>query len=273
MIHNATSDFDFEEVHLANPVPVQNGTFFTKINHTAGDNPLYVYTPRCTTKTGLVTSGSKTFIDLVFTTNNTNFLNWMQSLEERLHHAVYHKRDEWFSEDVELDDIQSVFMPLVKVSKGNFVVRAYVQQGKRTPSLPQVFNENEVARSLADVKPDSEVICILDMPGIKFSQKSFCVYPVIKQVMIHENKPIFSTCLIKTKEVKEKVMFGGAEVVKEIEPLDDEPIVLKQPNQVYRELYKSTVEEAKQAKLKAAETIQKAKQMKKTYGLDDEDDE
>jgi hypothetical protein len=200
MIHTASSDFDFEEVHLANPVPVQNGTFFTKINHTAGDNPLYVYTPRCTTKTGIITSGAKTYIDLVFTTNNTNFLNWMQALEERLHNAVYHKRDEWFTEEIELDDIQSVFMPLVKVVKGNFVVRAYLQQGKRTPALPQVFNENEVLRTLADVKPDSEVICILDMPGIKFSQKSFCVYPVIKQVMIHEHKPIFSTCLIKTKE-------------------------------------------------------------------------
>lgn len=269
MIHTANSEFDFEEVHLANPVPVQNGTFFTKINHTAGDNPLYVYTPRCTTKTGVVTSGSKTYVDLIFTTNNTNFLNWMQSLEERLHHAVYHKRDEWFSEEIELDDIQSVFMPLVKVSKGNFVVRAYLQQGKRTPALPPVFNENEVPRTLADVKPDSEVICILDMPGIKFSQKSFCVYPIIKQVLIHENKPIFSTCLIKTKE---KPSAPTPEVVKEFEPLDDEPIVLKQPNQVYREMYKTTVEEANRAKLKAAESMQKAKLMKRTYGIEDDDE-
>jgi hypothetical protein len=265
MIHNASSDFDFEEVHLANPVPVQNGTFFTKINHTAGDNPLYVYTPRCTTKTGVVTSGSKSFVDLIFTTNNTNFLNWVQSLEERLHHAVYHKRDDWFTEEIELDDIQSVFMPLVKVSKGNFVVRAYLQQGKRNATLPPVFNENEVPRTLVDVKPDTEVICIIDFPGIKFSQKSFCVFPVIKQVMIHEFKPVFSTCLIKSKE---KV----PEVVKEVDPVDDEPLVLKQPVEVYREMYKSTMEEAKKTKLKATEAMQKAKQIKITYGLDDEED-
>jgi Family of unknown function (DUF5871) len=267
MIHTCTSDFDFEEVHLANPVPVQNGTFFTKINHTAADSPLYVYTPRCTTKTGIVTSGSKSYMDLIFTTNNTNFLNWMQSLEERLHHAVYHKREEWFTDDIELDDIQSVFMPLVKVSKGNFVVRCYLQQGKRTPALPPVFNDNEVPRSLADIKADSEIICILDLPGIKFSQKSFCVYPIIKQVMIHEHKPVFSTCLIKSKEKQ-----VATEIVKELEPLDDEPLVLKKPKEVALEMYKSTVEEAKKAKVKMAETMQKAKQLKITYGIDDEEE-
>lgn len=269
MIHTANDEFDFEEVYLATPVPIQNGTFYAKINHTAADNSLYVYTPKCTTMTGVLTSGSKTYIDLTFTTINSNFLNWAQALEERLHNAVYHKRHEWFTEDVELDDIQSVFMPIVKVFKGNFVVRAYLQQGKRTPALPPVFNDSELPRALTDIKAECEVTCILDFPGIKFSQKSFCVFPVIKQVMIHDNKPIFSKCLIKQGGEKTA---PAAEVVKEVEPDDDAPIVLKQPNQVYREMYKSTVEEANKAKMKAAESLQKARQLKRTYGIEDEDD-
>ncbi len=264
-IHQVGRDFDFTKVHLANPVPLQNGTFFTKINHTAADDSLFVYTPRCSTKTGIVTSGTKSYMDLVFTTSNTNFLEWTHSLEERLQHLVYEKRDAWFSDELEMDDIQSVFMPIIKVQKGSYVMRVYLQQGKRlAEKLPQVYDEHETPRSLADVKVGSEVIAILDIQGIKFSQKCFAVTAVVKQLMIVDRaQAAFSQCLIKPAIIKDIAVDTRALD-------DDEPLTLRRPEDVYGGIYRNAMEKGRRAQQESAESFKIAHQLKKEHGLDDD---
>ena len=206
-IHSATPDFDFSKIHLAHPVPTQNGGYFTKINHTATDEPLYIFTPKGQSKGGIITCGSKKYIDLVFTSANTNLIEWVNALEERLQTAVFEKKDSWFAEDLELDDIQSVFMPVLKAYKGGvYVLRAYIQHGRtKIPSTLQVYDEHETPRTLDDVLPTSELITILDFQGIKFTAKSFSLNIVIKQIMVMQHTPTFNQCLIKANEISKVV--------------------------------------------------------------------
>ena len=261
-IHQPTSDFDFSKIHLAHPVPLHNGVFFTQINHTAADEPLYIYTPKCTTKNGVVTAGAKTYLDLVFTAANTNLMEWIHALEERLQTLIYEKRDRWFAESIELDDIQSVFMPVFKVNKGShYIMRAYTQNGKKLAAPIQVYNEHETPRTIADIKPDSELITILDVQGVKFSQKSFCVSLVLKQIMVFEHSPVFNQCLIKQSTIKD--------VEVDIDLLED-PIVLRKPVDVYGEMYKGALEKARRAQAEAEETMKAAEDIKRTHGIVDE---
>ena len=202
-IHYATGDFDFSKVHLAHPVPTHGGGYYTKINHTAADESLYVFTPKGTTRTGVVTSGGKKYIDLVFTAANTNLIEWVTALEERLQAAVFEKKDAWFAEDLELDDIQEVFIPVMRAYKGGvYVLRAYLQQGRtKIPTLPQVYDEHETPRTLDDVVPSAELITILDFQGIKFTAKSFAVSIAVKQIMVLQHTPTFNQCRIKASEI------------------------------------------------------------------------
>ncbi len=206
MIHYATPDFDFSKIHLSKAVPLQNGSFYTKVHYSLAEEPLFVYTPKCKSKAGMVTSGSKKYVDLLFSANNTNLMEWCHNLEERLQALIYEKKDAWFSEDIELDDIQTVFIPLIKIFKGNhYVLRSYIQQGRNKISnnTVQVYTEDETPRELTDIKETSDLISILDIQGIKFSQKSFQVNVVVKQIMILEQTPAFHQCLIKRQ--KERV--------------------------------------------------------------------
>jgi len=267
-IHQVGKDFDFSKVHLANPVPLQNGTFFTKLNYTAADDSLFIYTPRCSTKTGVITSGAKTYMDLVFTAANTNFLEWVHALEERLQTLLFDKRDAWFSEEIELDDIQSVFIPMLKVYKGaqQYVMRVYLQQGKRfSEKLPQVYDEHETPRSLADIRPGADVIAILDIQGIRFSQKSFAVTATVKQLMIVDHAPAFSQCLIKPTAIKDVVQV-------DTQMLDDEPLTLKRPEEVYGGIYRTAMEKGRRAQQESAESFKMALQIKKEHGLEIDDD-
>ena len=258
-IHQVGRDFDFTKVHLANPVPLQSGAYFTKVNHTSTDEPLFVYTPKCTTKTGIVTSGTKSYVDLIFTQVNSNFIDWVHTLEERLQSLMFEKRDAWFTEELELDDIQSVFMPMLKANKGQFVMRVYVQQNKKCEK-PQVYDELETPRSLSDIVIGTNVIAILDVQGIKFCQKSFTVVLNVKQLMIMENAPVFSQCLIKPSIAKG--------IVVDVGNLDEEPMTLRRPEEVYGGIYRNAMEKGRRAQQDSVDSFKLAMKIKTEHGFE-----
>jgi len=199
-IHQTTNDFDFSKVHLADPVALQGGSFHSKIAYSTTDEPLYIQTPQCITKQGIVASGNKKYTDLMFNNVNNNFITWVNTLEEILQQLIFQRRDTWFASDsIELDDIQTNFTPILKMYKGsNYVVRSYLSTGKNQiqgPSL-QIFNENETPRDLSCITNTSKLIGILEIQGVKFTQRSFHVTILIKQLMVLENIPLFNTCII-----------------------------------------------------------------------------
>ena len=92
MIHDANEQFDFSMIHLGKPTPLPGGTFFTKINFGKKDDSLFVYTPKCSTKQGIVTTG-KPHSDFIFNSENSCFIDWINALEERLYQLLYEKKN------------------------------------------------------------------------------------------------------------------------------------------------------------------------------------
>jgi hypothetical protein len=229
---------------------------------------------------------------------------------------------------------------------------------------------------MSDITPETEIICILDIQGIKFTTRNFQIEIEIKQVMALDNEPIFENCLIKSKkptlttlthlekpilddaihtsdafeqesklEVEEPIQEEpiqeepiqeepiqeepiqekstleeptSTNTLEEIEPLDllepydpkpeeninldidfedlaedieenndmlkeisnddlnldktDLTMTLKKPNQVYFELYKAARDKAKQAKKNAILAYLEAKNIKKTYMIENMND-
>lgn len=216
-IFHARPDFDFSKVHLATPTATASGSYFTKINHTPADNSLYMYTPKIGSKAAVVASGTKKYMDLVLTNANTNFIEWAQELEATVQHLIYEKRNTWFTEDLERDDIETCFVPILKAVKGGkYTLRAYVQQNKSAP-LPLVFDDKEMPRTVDHISPSSELIAILDFQGVKFTSKSFAIVVVIKQIMVMETtnltNPTFNQCLIKPSSISKIVEVLNEDII------------------------------------------------------------
>jgi hypothetical protein len=205
MIHHATPEFNFNQLHLATPVSIQGGSFFSKLNVSSSDDSLYVYTPKCNTKQGVMSSGTKQFMDFIFIQSNTNFIQWIDNLEEKVQKLIYEKKDEWFEADsIELDDIQNSFIPMMKLKGTQCLLRGYIPQGKQSIKEPpiQIYDEHEMPVLLSSIKESSQVISILDISGIKFNQKCFQLVVNIRQMMVLE-KTQFSNCLIKLDKEKQ----------------------------------------------------------------------
>jgi len=298
-IHHATRDFKFSDIHLAPPIPIQGGSLYTKILHSSTDEPLFIYTPRCTTKNGVVTSGSKKYIDLVFSQANNNILEWMSNLEEHLCTLMFEHRAEWFTEELEFDDIQAVFIPVVKAAKSNYVCRGYLQQGKQkiqTTSV-QIYNEHETPRDLTDIKESTELITILEIQGVKFSAKSFQVMLSVKQIMIFEQSSTFTECLIRpyTTPVAVQLSLPEPSVPEPAEeeppvpePTEDEPSEVEPPVEssgvievdldplpvegtinirTPSDIYKTMMDNAEKAKKESEESMKLANELKLVHGI------
>jgi len=192
--------FDFTKIYLATPKPVQGGSFLTRLMVSPLDDPLYLQTPKCFSRTGIVAS-SKKYIDLCFTKDNVHLMEWLSTLEEKAQQLIYEKRKDWFvAEHITLDDIQSSFMSCMKHKSDGYIIRVYFPTKVDDGSIIYDDRENQLPES--SIKETSKLVCILDFVGIKFTQKTFQLVIQLKQMMVLTSTP-FSKCLIDKDDIIE----------------------------------------------------------------------
>ena len=199
LIHNATNDFPFSNLILLKPTSLQGGNYFIKIR--LNDSPVYIQTPKCTTKNGIIKAGKKYFSDLMFTNENENFIQWIEKLEDYCQKYIYEHRTEWFETDLEIHDIENSFASCCKLYKSGkyYIVRSHVptQMGKSTL---KIYNENEELVDLENITDKTNIITILEVQGIKCSVRSFQIEIEIKQMLVLSENNLFEKCiLVKSK--------------------------------------------------------------------------
>ena len=213
------NDFNFDGLSLAQPHAIQGGTYFTRL--TNASDSLYVQTPKCSTKQGITKTEHKIYTDLMFSQDETEFIEWLEHLETKLQKLIFDKRTSWFHNDLELDDIENAFSSMTRSYKSgkNYLVRCSLGKGNNN-SLKQdirIFNESEKDIKLDDVKPGDKVITILEISGIRFSSRSFHVDIYVKQLMVFQNDSPFQSCLIKP--VEHVKVNGASEISDKIQGL------------------------------------------------------
>ena len=209
--YDINQEFPFDKLSLANPHGIQGGAYFSKILM-GDDEPFLFQTPKCFTKSGIVSTDKKIYCDLMLNVNNEKFITFLQELEKYIQQLIYEKRDLWFHNNMEMDNIEYFFNPIIRTYKKHLLVRSYVQQPKHIKSVKslQIYDENENRLTIKDVTKEKKIIAILEGLGIKFTSSSFHFELCLRQVMILEDKPIFHKCLIQmnrhdTKEDKEEI--------------------------------------------------------------------
>jgi hypothetical protein len=188
-IVDINNEYDFGDIVLENPYPLQGGNFYTKISHTLKKIPLYVQLPRCKTKNGIVRNISlkKSYCDLMFSSYNTDLITWMENLESKCRELIYNKKDIWFQNEMSLDDIENVFIsPTKSYKSGKFaIMRVHIPSTKQIKKdCCMIYDENEQMLEMDDVKETTEIIPLVCINGIKFSSKSFQLDITLPQLMV-----------------------------------------------------------------------------------------
>ena len=201
---------DYSNITLCMPSSIHGGSYFTKMQYSK--KPLYMQSPTCISKQGIVHSGKKTYIDLVFTSEKDGeFISFLENLEKKCIDIIYDKRHLWFTDDLEKTDIETAFASLVKSYKNgtSHTLRVNINSGNSSNSKFNniggvqscfIFDEENNVLSFESVKPETLLITIIDFEGIKFTSKSFQFEINARQMLIINEKPLFKACLIKQKK-------------------------------------------------------------------------
>lgn len=193
------NSFDFSKITLANPVILQQQSYFSKIM--SNNNELMIQMPKCTSKQGFVNSSKRYYCDLMFSSENTELLSWFEKLEEKIQKLIYNQRKNWFHEDVEPDDIENIFTSSLRSFKSGkfFLCRTMLNSPRMLQTIKlNIFDENENSLEMSSVDDKTEFISILHIHGIKFSSRNFQIYVEMKQMMVLNSNPAFTKCLIQS---------------------------------------------------------------------------
>ena len=194
-IHDATPSFQFDRISLTTPASIIGGAHFSKILMDRG--PLYIQTPKCVSKAGIVGSGRKMYTDLVFTNENEEIIQWMEALETTVRRKIYENRGKWFASEMSEDDIEGCFSPMVKLFRSGkqYCVRVNINSKPDAKPL-KIYDEDEMAVEAAQITDKTSMIAILEIQGVRCTSKSFCVDVEMKQLMVMKPSDLFDSCII-----------------------------------------------------------------------------
>ena len=202
-IHEPNSDFKFDNLILSPPISSSSGNHFIK--YSVNGNPLYIQTPKCKIKQGIMKAGKKLYCDLMFSIADEELTQWLENLENNSQKYIYEKREKWFETTLEKHDIENSFTSLVKLIKSGkcYTLRANIPMVLGKMSL-KIYDESEQLLTLEDLKEDTQVVSILEIQGIKCSPRGFQIEIEIKQLLVLKPPDIFQKCILIPAAMKNK---------------------------------------------------------------------
>jgi hypothetical protein len=190
-----TMDYDFNRIQLGLPIAQPASTYLTRIF--VNNNSLFIQTPKCVTRNGFVKSGKKIYCDLMFSNTDSIFINWIENLENKCRELIYSKGEMWFQNKMEKEDIDIAFTSPLRIFKsGSF----YLMRVNVKPVV-KIFNDTNTEVTIDNIKPETNLISIVEIVGIKFTSHNFQIEMELKQTMVVSSDPFLDKCLIKTQSV------------------------------------------------------------------------
>jgi hypothetical protein len=203
-IYDPNTTFEYDKVTLANPQPIQGGSYITKITMD-NDKPLYVQFPKCCTKQAVVTTKRGKYCDLMYERErHEELIHWIENLESIFQDRLDAKKSLWFTADLTRDDIGHLMSPIARLFKSGkyLLIRTHIHTDKHTGlDKCMAYDEEQVNVDISSVEPEREIIPLVLIDGIRYSSRSFEINIKLTQFMaIDKTVEVLNTCMIKRRK-------------------------------------------------------------------------
>ena len=263
------SSIEFKDIQLSKPQKGLGNEYFSNITY--NKKPIYIQTPKCHTKRGVLHNKSRAVCDLYF--DNLEFNNFLVNIETKVKNLIYENRHDWFENDINNEDIEYFFNTNVKTNDDKPIqtILRTVNVKKRELSGTQkieIYDEEENILSY-DAILGKNLITIILVKQIRFSNSSFYLDIELKHIMILNNYEIPK---LKNDNIKEQKSNKEEPVIVDLENLKvdlNDSIEIKKPSDILHDIYKNAKKKAKEAKKNAVVAYLEAKNIKNTYMIED----
>ena len=191
--------FDFDKLTLVKPNSIGAGLYFCKLLY--NKQPFILQAPECKTKNGIVSTTKKEYIDVLYQNSSVILLEWFEQFQKKVIELLYNDKKNLFEDDIEKDDIETLFMPLLKLYKGgkfytfraNILSNSYLEN-----SVFKYYDEDLLECNTGTITSETRLIPLFEFKGIKISSKNFALEIELKQLMkVESDNNLFNQCLIK----------------------------------------------------------------------------
>ena len=250
-----SDNFEFDKMVLGAPSSLTSQTFFSKL--TNDNQEFFLLTPPCKLKNGFISSSKTTYCDLMFK-NSDNIVSFMENFENVIQKMIYARRDKWFHDTIEMDDIENIFTsPLKSYKSGKyFTLRVFTNSPRNiVENNIKVYDQYDNDIGLSNIQNDDTIVCVLHVNGLKFSSKIFQVYFELKQVVVlnETNDPFSQKIIVSKKDTEEDLKLNNEDDKKEtIEELQQ---TIEEPQQTIEKIEQNQLSQTESLSNSNSETI------------------
>ena len=148
----------------------------------------------------MVVNDSKTYIALELSKKHTTFYEFINNIADQNITKTHNRSEDWFNQKLPMDVIDDFYKTNIKMRKYNkapiikFKIPLYKNKNKKGCDI---FGDDLQPIDISEIKKDLEVICILELQGIKFFKQRFETEWKVVQLRAYLNKNISPReCLI-----------------------------------------------------------------------------
>jgi hypothetical protein len=185
-------DYDFSKLQLGIPASYLNSTYIARIFE--NNKPIYIQTPKCNTRGGIIKAGKKMYCDLMFSIDDSIFIDWISNLEAKCQTLICNKSESWFQTIYSKDEIETAFSSSLKIFKAG---KFYLMRVNIKPTM-KIYTDLNVEVSFDDINENTKMLNIIEFYGIKFTSRYFQIEVELKQSMIVGKDEFVENCFIKT---------------------------------------------------------------------------
>ena len=126
-IYEPDQTFQFEQLQFISPTAIPGGNYFIRCL-TGKQKQLYIQPPKFYCKSGVIKTGKRMYIDLVFKHDDEQFIEWVENLENLCQTKIFDNREKWFESGLEMHDIENSFTSAMKIYKSGklYIIRANI---------------------------------------------------------------------------------------------------------------------------------------------------
>lgn len=197
---------DYKKVNLSKiiyqePVKTAGGCLIsrTQYQHQQQNIPIFIQSPRLKVSSDLEILDNKTYLELELDKKHINFYEFINNIDDQNISKTYTHSEEWFQEKLPMDVVDDFYKTNIKMRKYNkspiikFKIPIYKNKTRKSCDI---FGDDLKPIDMCEIKKNTEVICILELEGIKFFKQRFETEWKVIQLRVYPEVVESIPCLI-----------------------------------------------------------------------------
>ena len=189
---------NLNRINFAEPIKVKGNCLLTKSTYSYNNSqiPIYIQSPKMTSINGIVMNETRSYIELEISKSHVGFYDFINKIDEHNIHITYTNSEEWFEQKLPMDVIDDFYNSAIKTKMNSLPTIKFKVPIYKNKKGCDIFSENGIPIEPKLVKKNTDVICILELTGIKYFKHRFeCEWNVV-QLKAFTNENVVRECMI-----------------------------------------------------------------------------